>query len=141
VPKGTPNTHRWDCSQDHLVVAALGQGFGRELVLSGLESFERADAVRKGIYRCARHRRVSAEAGPARVVDQPAMGIRKTGRTYALHFKMHRKRDGRRHLLDHHGPDRASWPYDPRRPATGAERESWAPRNERGQAVSHDLWN
>lgn len=139
MPKGTPNTHRWDCSQDHLVMAALQQGYGRELVLAGLESFERADQVRKGIYRCARHRRISAEAGPARVVDDPgAMGIHKNGRTYSLRFKVHRKRDGRRHLLEHHGPDRSRWPYDPRRPATGDERASWAPRNEHGQAVTHD---
>jgi len=138
VPKGTPNTHRWDCSQDHLVVAALGQGFGRELVLSGIESFDRADEIRKGIYRCARHRRVSAEAGPNRVVDGDAMGIHRTGRTYQLRFKLHRKRDGRRSLLERHGADRSAWPYDPRRPATAEERESWAPRNERGQAVTHE---
>ena len=138
MPKGLPNTHRWDCSQDHLVTAALKQGFGKPLVLRGIETWDRANEVRKGIYRCARHRRVSAEAGPSRVVTEPGqMGIHKTGKTFELRFQLHSKRNGRAHLLDTHGPDRAAWPYDPRRKATAAERESWAARDERGELVTH----
>lgn len=133
-----PNTHRWDCSQDHLVVAAVGQGYGRELVMRGIETYERADEIRKGIYRCARHRNVSAEAGPSRVVTgADEMGIHKAGKTYMLRFKIHSKRDARRRHLATYGPDRANWPYDPRRKATSDERESWAPRNERGEPVTH----
>ena len=137
VPKGLPNTHRWDCSQDHLVVAAINSGFGRELVMSGIESYERADTIRKGIYRCARHRKVSAEAGPSRLVTGDDMGIRKQGGTYTLRFKIHNKRQARARHLQRYGSDRANWPYDPRRKATDAEKESWAPRNERGEPVDH----
>jgi hypothetical protein len=120
------------------VVAALKQGFGRELVYSGIETYDRADAVRRGIYRCARHRRVSADAGPSRLITEPGqMGIRKTGKTYELRFRLWDKRSARRRHLETYGPDRASWPYDPRRPATDDERQSWAPRDERGRPVTH----
>lgn len=138
MPKGIPSARRWDCSQDHLVTAALAQGFGRELVLSGIETFDRANDIRRGIYRCARHRRVSADAGPARAVTGAGeMGIRKTGKTYELRFRVWEKRSARRRHLEKYGPDRAGWPYDPRRPATAEEREAWAPRDERGRPVTH----
>jgi hypothetical protein len=138
MPKGRPHTHRWDCRFDHFVTAALQQGFGTELVLTGIESYERADDIRKGIYRCARHRKVSAEAGPSRTVTGDGeMGIHKTGKTYTLRFKIQDKRAARKRHLERYGPDRAAWPYDPRRPATGDERESWTERNERGEPVTY----
>ena len=139
MPKGIPNTSRWDCRFDHLVVAAITTGLGRELKLDGIESYERADDIRKGIYRCARHRKVSAEAGPSRVVSGAGeMGIHKAGKTYTLRFRVWDKRGARKRHLERYGTDRARWPYDPRRKATAEEKESWAPRNERGQAVIHD---
>ena len=136
MPKAVPT--RTDCRFDHFVAAALSQGFGRELVLRDIETYERADEIRKGIYRCARHRKVSAEAGPSRVVTgRDEMGIHKSGKTYTLRFRIHDKRDARRRHLERYGADRASWPYDPRRKATAEERETWAPRNERGEPVTY----
>ena len=138
MPKGIPNTKRWDCRFDHIVVAGVAQGYGKELVLSGIEDYARADDIRKGIYRCARHRKISAEAGPSRVVTgDDEMGIRKTGKTYELRFRLHNKASARKRHIEKYGADRANWPYDPRRKATDEERESWAPRNERGEPVIH----
>jgi hypothetical protein len=139
MPKGAPpGWSRRDCRFDHLVTAAIDKGFGRVLVYSGVESWQRADDIRKGIFRCAKHRGVSADAGPSREVtgqDPGIMGIRKTGRTFELRYRLWSKRDARRAHLDRHGPDRGSWPYDPRRPATEGERESWAARTEAGHTV------
>lgn len=137
--KGPPPAwSRRDCRFDHLVVAALEQGYGKVLVYSGIETVERADDIRRGIYRCAKHRGITAEAGPSgRLVTGDDMGVRKTGKTYALHYRLWDKRQGRKALLERHGPDRGSWPYDPRRRATAGERESWANRDERGQPVHH----
>jgi hypothetical protein len=138
MPKGMPRTKLWDCRFDHIVVAATAQGYGKELVLSGIESFDRADDIRRGIYRCSRHRKISAEAGPNRVTDEPgAMGIHKTGKSYELRFRLWDKRSARKRHIERYGADRANWPYDPRRKATADERESWAPRNERGEPVIH----
>jgi hypothetical protein len=134
-----PGSRPLDCSQDHLVVAALGQGFGKELVLSGIETPERAHEIRRGIYRCARHRKVSADAGPNRTVTEPGeMGVHKDGQTYTLRFRLWSKRDARKRHLERHGPDRANWPYDPRAPLTAEEKADWAIRDERGREVVYD---
>lgn len=139
MPKGKPNTSRWDCRFDHLVTAALEQGYGRELVLTDIATYERADDIRKGIYRCARHRKVSAEAGPSRVVDgADDMGIHKTGKTFKLRFRIHDKKSARKRHLERYGADRQNWPYDPKRKATQEEREAWAPKNELGKPVIHE---
>lgn len=138
MPKGFPQAKRWDCRFDHFVVAALSQGFGKELKLDGIESFERADDIRKGIYRCARHRKVSAEAGPNRLVDGDLMGMHKNGKTYTLRYRLWEKKGARARHIERFGMDRANWPYDPRRKATAEEKESWAPRNERGEPVVYE---
>ena len=138
MPKGVPASARWDCRFDHLVSAALKIGFGREMKLDGIETYDRADDIRRGIYRCARHRKVSADAGPSRVVTgKDEMGIHKAGKTYTLRFRLWDKRGARKRHLERYGTDRAAWPYDPRRAATDEERAAWAPRNERGQPVIH----
>jgi hypothetical protein len=66
------------------------------------------------------------------------MGVRKTGSTYALHFRVWTKRQARKSHLERRGSDRSLWPYDPRRGATDDERASWANRDETGRAVIHD---
>jgi hypothetical protein len=140
LAKGSPPAwSRRDCRFDHLVVAALEQGYGKELRYTGIESYERADEIRRGIYRCTKHRGVTGDAGPSRLVDAGTdaeqMGIRKTGKTYELRYRVWDKRQARKRHIERHGTDRASWPYDPRRRATAEERESWANRNERGEPV------
>jgi hypothetical protein len=139
VAKGPPPAwNRRDCSFDHLVRAAVVKGYGRVLVYGGIEDIGRAHEIRKGIYRCARHRKLTADAGPSsRLAGGDEMGIRKTGRTYELRYRIFSKRTGKKSVLDRHGPDRSKWPYDPRRPANAAERESWAARDERGRPVTH----
>jgi hypothetical protein len=140
VPKGPPPPwNRRDCSFDHLVAAALIRGPGRVLVYSGIEDLERAHAIRRGVYRCARHRGVTVDAGPSgRLVTEPGdMGIRKTGSAYELRYRVWSKTSGRAQLLKTYGPDRSRWPYDPTRPATQDELDSWANRNELGEPVRH----
>jgi hypothetical protein len=125
---------------DHLVQAAVAKGYGVELVYGGIETLERAHDIRRGIYRCAKHRQISADAGPAgRLVSDGEMGVRKErGGTYALHYRVHDKRSARKAHLARNGADRSRWAYDPRRRATDDERASWANRDDTGRAVVHD---
>jgi hypothetical protein len=138
--KGNPPAwNRRDCRFDHLVAAAIAKGNGTVLKYTGIETYDRAEEIRRGIYRCARHRNITADAGPGgRLVSGPdEMGVRKRGRTYELWYRIHAKRSGRKAHLERYGADRSAWPYDPRRKATAEERESWANRNERGEPVIH----
>jgi len=134
-----PAWNRRDCRFDHLVQAAIAKGYGKVLIYSGIEDITRADDIRRGVYRCARHRGLTADAGPGagRLATGDDMGIRKTGRTYELRFRMWTKSQGKKRLLDKYGTDRSKWPYDPRRQATPEERASWANLNERGEQVIH----
>jgi hypothetical protein len=141
MTKGPPPLwNRRDCRFDHLVAAAVDRGYGVVLVYRGMPDVDRAQDVRRGIYRCARHRNISAEAGGVALAEGPeAMGItRERDGTYTLRFRVWSKTQGRRSHLERHGPDRGAWPYDPRRPATDDERASWANRNELNQPVYHD---
>lgn len=138
MPKGPPPAwSRRDCRFDHLVVAALGQGYGKILVYNGIETEERAHDIRRGIYRCAKHRGVSADAGPSVLVtSDDQMGVRRTvGGSYSLRYRLFDKRTARKAHIERHGQDRQAWPYNPRRPATADERASWATRDERGTVV------
>jgi hypothetical protein len=139
LPKGPPpGWTRRDCSQDHLVRAALKQGYGKILILGGIEDLARAHDIRRGIYRCAKHRGITADAGRAEgFASGEEMGIQKTGSIYELRFRVWSKRQGRKGVLDRHGSDRTRWPYDPLRKATDAERMSWANKDETGQPVIH----
>jgi hypothetical protein len=140
VPKGPPPSwSRRDCSMDHLVAAAIAQGPGEVLRYTGIETAERAHEIRRGIYRCAKHRRVSASAGPSgRTVGEGEMGVHRARGGYELWFTVNTKRSARKAHLARYGPDRSAWPYDPKRGATADERESWANRDETGRAVHHD---
>ena len=139
VPKGPPPLHtRRDCRFDHVVVAALGKGFGVVLVYSGIETLERGHDIRRGVYRCAKHREVSAEAGPSRLVDgDDDMGLRAIGDRFELRFRLWSKRQARGHIVKKHGPDRGAWPYDPRRSKSQEDIDAWAAQglNEKGHRV------
>lgn len=125
---------------DHLVEAAVNSGWGQVLVYRGLDTIERAQEVRRGIYRCAGHRGITAEAGRVALASEDdEMGIRRErDGTYTIKFKVWTKAQARKALLERYGPDRSAWPYDPRRPATPEERESWANLDETGRVVRHD---
>ena len=138
LPKGPPPSwSRRDCSFDHLVTAALDKGYGQVLIYSGIESEERAHAIRRGVYRCSKHRGVSADAGRSVTTSSDdEMGVRRApDGTYTLRYRVFDKRVARKAHLERHGADRTAWPYNPRRPATASERESWANRDEKGNVV------
>lgn len=136
-----PDWRRRNCQFDHLVGAAADAGYGQVLIYRGVETIERAQEIRRGIYRCARHREIAAEAGTAALAsDDQVMGIsRERDGTYTIRFRVWTKTQARKAHLARYGPDRSAWPYDPRRPATDDERAAWAARNERGEPVTHDM--
>ncbi len=139
MPKAPPPVHaQRDCRFDHLVVAALSKGYGVVLVLSGIATEERGHEIRRGIFRCARHREISADAGPSRLVDDAElMGLRAVGNEYELRFRLWTKAQGRRRLIQHHGTDRSAWPYDPRRSKTKEDTDYWSTLglNEKGHKI------
>lgn len=142
MPKGPPpQWRRRDCSFDHLVSAAVDAGWGQVLVYGGIEEIERAQAIRRGIYRCARHREISADAGTvALAAEDDQMGLRRErDGTYTLKYRVWTRSQARKAHLQRFGPDRSAWPYDPRRPATEEERAGWSNRNELGEPVHHDV--
>jgi hypothetical protein len=125
---------------DHLVKAAVDAGWGQVLVYQGIETIERAQEIRRGIYRCAKHRNISAEAGTvALAAEEEQMGLHRTrDGTYTIKYRVWTKAQARKAHLARFGPDRSAWPYDPRRPATQEERDTWANKNELGEPVYHD---
>jgi hypothetical protein len=138
VPKGPPPAwSRRDCRFDHLVTAALDKGFGVVLVYSGIETEERAHDVRRGIYRCAKHRGVSADAGRRIMAagSDPTGVSRAADGTFTLRFRIWDKRAARASHIKRNGTDRGQWAYNPRGKATAEERESWANRDEHGRIV------
>jgi hypothetical protein len=138
MPKGPPPSwKRRDCRFDHLVAAAIDQGYGKVLVYSGIDSEERAHEIRRGIFRCAKHRGVSADAGRSVLASGDDMGVhRQPDGTFKLKYRIWDKRTARKSHIERHGADRQQWPYNPRRPATDSERESWANRDEHGRTVT-----
>ncbi len=139
MAKGPPPAHsQRDCRFDHFVAAALQRGYGVVLVLSGIATPERGHEIRRGLYRCGRHREVSVDAGPSRLVDaDDAMGLRAHGDGYQLRFRVFSKSSGRARVLHKYGPDRSSWAYDPRRAKNQEDIDAWAAQglNEKGHRV------
>lgn len=125
---------------DHLVQAAVDAGYGTVLVYRGIDDIERAQAVRRGVYRCSRHRGIAADAGTVALADgEDVMGLRReSDGTYSLSYRVWTKQQARKSHLQRHGSDRSAWPYDPRKPATDEERAGWSNRNELGEPVHHD---
>ena len=140
MPKAPPPpwTQR-DCRFDYLVTAAIRTGAGEEITLGGIESVKRAEDIRRGVYRCAGHHGVAAWVSwqhsgewtthtPLWPPDKQPDG------TYTLKFAVIDKRTARKRHLAVYGPDRAKWPYNPRRPKSEADVEAWKNqgRNEKG---------
>lgn len=135
---GVPN-NRADHRFDHLVVAAMEKGYGQELRYQGIETFERADDIRRGIYRCAKHRGITADAGRnVPTEDDNEMGMHKMpDGTWELRYRIWSKAQARKRHLERYGTDRSKWPYDPRRPMTEEEKQKLYVYNELGQRVTH----
>jgi hypothetical protein len=117
--KGPPPGWRArDCTWDHLVVAVIRAGPGEELVYYGIADADRALEIKRGIYRCGNHRKVSVQ------VSWPFNGVMtsrsdhwppdRVGGAFQLTITMWVKARGRKHVVDTHGPDRQQWPYNPR---------------------------
>jgi len=141
MPKGSPpGWSRRDCTYDHLVAAAVDAGYGTVMTYAGIEDHDRAQAIRRGIYRCAGHRKISADAGTVALADgDDVMGLRRESNgTYTLTFRVFTKAQARKAHLARRGTDRSGWAYDPKRRATQDERDGWANRNELGAPVHHD---
>lgn len=139
MPKAPPPLrNQRDCRFDHLVAAALERGHGVTLVYNGIDTEERAHEIRRGLYRCAKHRGISMDGGPSRLVaGDDEMGVRAVGGKYELRFRTFNKSAGRKRLLERHGTDRSAWPYDPRRPKNDEDIAAWAAQglSERGHRV------
>jgi hypothetical protein len=144
MPKAPPPpwTQR-DCRFDYLVGAALAAGAGEEITMTGIDTPERAADIRRGVYRCAGHRGVSAwvkwrHSGQWTTVTTLWPPDRQAGGTYTLVFAVTDKRAARRRHLATYGADRARWPYNPRRPKSPEDVAAWqrAGRNEKGHRTT-----
>jgi hypothetical protein len=141
MPKAPPrpSTQR-DCRFDFLVGAAVERGHGQVLKYTGIETVERGHEIRRGLYRCAKHREISMDAGPSRLVsgdDPDEMGLRPVGDEYELWFRTWSKSGARARHIKKYGTDRSQWPYDPRRAKSQEDIDYWASMglNEKGHKL------
>lgn len=88
------------------VRAAMNAGYDVELQIVDVKADE-VDDFRRGLFNAARHSGVSLHCHKRKAPDG----------TWTLSYAVHRKTDGRAHILTKHGPDRTQWPYNPRRPS------------------------
>lgn len=140
MPKGPPPS--WtsrDCRFDHLVGAVAGKGFGQTLHYTGIENPVRALDIKRGFYRCAKHRAISAavewlHSGQLTTVSANWPPDREADGTYTLRLTLFKKAQARKRHLEKYGTDRANWPYNPRAPKSQADIDAWAERglNEKG---------
>jgi hypothetical protein len=140
MPKGPPPAWQSrDCRFDHLIVAGLGQGYGKQVMYTGIETPERAKDIKNGIYRCARHRKISAwvewlHSGRMTTKSADWPPDKQADGTYTLVYTLASKSAGRKRHIETYGPDRQQWPYNPRQAKTQADVDAWAERglNEKG---------
>lgn len=103
-----------------MIAAAIDQG--GQVNYDGIETPERAEEIRRGIYRCAQHRKLSVQVRwlhngelTSKTTSWPPDKA-KTG--YRLEIEVFRKAHGRRHVVETRGPDRTLWDYNPRQKGT-----------------------
>lgn len=143
MPKAPPPpwTQR-DCRFDYLVTAAMAQGQGQEITMTGIEGEPRAADIRRGIYRCAGHHQISAwvkwqHSGDWTTDTALWPPDKQADGTYTLAFAVIDKRAARKRHIAVYGTDRSQWPYNPRSGKTPRDVESWQAqgRNERGHRI------
>ena len=83
-------------------------GLMGKLVYIGCESRERAQVVKRMLYRSASHHKVSLHCDIVKADDG----------TYEVHFSVFHKSYGRKYVLDTYG-SRSNFPYDPRAKKAG----------------------
>jgi hypothetical protein len=144
MPKAPPPawTSR-DCRFDYLVAAAAGAGAGAEVTMRGIETADRAADIRRGVYRCAGHRSISAwvkwqHSGEWTSKTTMWPPDKQPDGTYTLVYAVIGKRAARKRHLAVYGPDRAKWPYNPRAGKSPADVAAWqaAGRDEKGHRVT-----
>jgi hypothetical protein len=86
------------------------------LVYAGCKNPERAAEIKRALFRSARRIGVSLSQ----------CDIHKNGRVWDVHFRAACKECSRQYTVQRYGPDRAAWPYNPRRKANDDDRASWA---------------
>ena len=91
------------------VRAALHYGYDLELKITEVTEAEVLD-FRRGLFNAAKLHQCSLHCHAVKQKDG----------TYTLAYAVHRKADGRAHVLQAHGDDRTRWPYNPRQRAKGA---------------------
>ena len=144
MPKGPPPSYtRRDCRFDHVVCAVAAAGMGKPFTYRGIETPERAKDIKQGIYRCARHRDLSANVSWSYSGRETAASAewppdRQPDGTYQLVIQIFTKAMGRKRHILRYGTNRANWPYNPRQPKTQADIDAWAAQglNEKGHRVT-----
>lgn len=136
-----PWTER-DCRFDYLVAAALKLGAGQEITMNGIADAGRAEDIRRGVYRCAGHRHVSAwvkwqHSGEWTTKTALWPPDKQADGTRTLVYAVTDKRTARKRHLATYGADRAAWPYNPRRPKSDDDVAAWKKqgRNEKGHRI------
>ena len=144
MPKGPParGTTQRDCRFDHVVAAAIAQGMDKTVDYGGIETPERAADIRRGVYRCARHRGVSVAvawlySGRETTKSDEWPPDRQADGTYALRITIYSKSKARARQVAVNGSDRSKWAYDVRRPVSQNDIDAWAAQglNEKGHRV------
>jgi hypothetical protein len=79
-------------------------GHYAELIITGIETRERAWTCSQGLFNAAKHQKVSMTAR-----------IEHTGKEFRVRFHAINKSVGRAYIVNKYGTDRSAWPYDPRR--------------------------
>lgn len=143
MPKGLPPpwTQR-DSRFAYLVDAAIKEGYGQEITMTGIETPERAADIRKGIYRSAAHLGLSAwvrwqHSGSWTTRTALWPPDKAPDGTYTLLFAVTDKATARKRHIAVYGTDRSKWPYDPRGKKTQADIDAWKAqgRDEKGHRV------
>lgn len=74
-----------------------------ELVYAGCETRERAEEIKRALFRAAKRQGYSVTAK-----------VEKRLRTFRVRFTAIDKAAARRHVIEKYGTDRSLWPYNPR---------------------------
>lgn len=120
MPKGTPQPirPRKEPIVDHLIMASVEGGMDpatgkhRELVYGGIDSQERAQEIKRALYRCARYLKYSLTAS-----------VEKTGEGHQIRYTVIDKEVGRRYIREKYQGREHEMPYNPfaRNPAQEVE--------------------
>ena len=105
MPKGPPPQWRArNKDWDHLIAASIDAA-GAELTYAGVETEDRAQEIKRGLFRSAKAAGRSVSVKIAAAADG----------TWQLAYKTHSKAEARAYMLAKYGPNPNAWPYNPRR--------------------------